>query len=101
MIILCPMLPQVLLFTDYLLQGVYCTAHPAAVCLHHSACAVNAAGAASAVSKPKPKRNRNSLDVGYDKKSLHQVCIFHRTSKCLPFLFSVPLSIFTCLTHSS
>jgi hypothetical protein len=57
---------------------VYCTAGPAIVCLHLSASANQGPGsAAAALSKIKPKRNRNSVDIGYDKKSLHQVGSFH------------------------
>jgi hypothetical protein len=55
-------------------KGVYCTQHPAVVCsiLAAAGAAAGASVAASAAAA-KPKRSRNSLDVGYDKKSLHQV----------------------------
>ena len=64
-------------------KGVYCTQHPAVVC-----CILAAAGAAAGASvaasaaAAKPKRNRNSLDVGYDKKSLHQVLVPSSPQAC-------------------
>ena len=57
------------------MKGVYCTADPAVICGNIATCSGNVTivAARSSATTSKSKRNRNSLDVGYEKKSLHQV----------------------------
>ena len=54
---------------------MYCTNVPAIICSHLAASGPVdvAAAAAAATAATKPKRSRDSLAIGYDKKSLQQV----------------------------
>jgi midasin (ATPase involved in ribosome maturation) len=71
---------------DAAAQSVYCTAEPAVFCSHLAACSSgDIANAHATAPVSKSKRNRNSLDIGYDKKSLHQVCSFKSID---PMLFA-------------
>jgi hypothetical protein len=76
------------------LQGVYCSNIPAIICSHLAASggSVDVAAAAAAAAS-KPKRSRDSLDIGYDKKSLQQVfALLSPHSKHLPYTPPPPLS---------
>jgi hypothetical protein len=61
--------------TDSAMKGVYCTADPTVICGSTATCAggQTTVAARSTAAASKSKRNRNSLDIGYEKKSLHQV----------------------------
>lgn len=74
-------------------KGVYCTAEPAVVCPHLAACSSGNVATAAASSSVKSKRNRNSLDIGYEKKSLHQVSFFPAHQDAFkPLLFGSALT---------